>query len=179
MLCPICGFRSLSRGFTTLELVVVVAIVAILAAMAVPGFTPLMERWRVRQASEAMVSTLALARSEAVKRGGGIVVRRSAPCTSNGDWSCGWLLFYDVPGTAANESLRETEAFDGVTIQSTHGADDKPNRMEFSRWGELEGSGTREFVFSSARGVADAVAVVCLRPGGRIRTRHGVTTCAG
>lgn len=178
MQCPISGFRSHRRGFTTLELLVVVAIAAILAAIAVPSFTPIMERWRVRQASEDMVSTLALARSEAVKRGGRVVLRRNGPCSANGDWSCGWLLFYDVPGTEADESLRQTDAFHGVSIQSGHSATDKPNRMEFSRWGELEGSGTREFVFTPARGGSEAASLVCLAPGGRIRVRHGGTPCA-
>ena len=44
------------HGFTAVELMVVVAIVAILAALAGPSFAPLIERWRVRDAAEAPVS---------------------------------------------------------------------------------------------------------------------------
>ena len=43
-------------GFTAIELLVVVAIVAILTALAAPSFTPLIERWRVRQARESCVN---------------------------------------------------------------------------------------------------------------------------
>src|SRR5690606_27010438 len=43
-----------ARGFTLLEVMVVVAIVAVLAAIAAPGFNPLIERWRVRQAVDGL-----------------------------------------------------------------------------------------------------------------------------
>ena len=69
------------RGFTLLEVMVVVAIIAVLAALAGPSFTPLIERWRVRQAVENLQSTLFYARSEAIKRGGNVSIRK----TANGD----------------------------------------------------------------------------------------------
>ena len=66
------------QGFTAIELMVVVSIVAILAALAAPSFTPLIERWRVRSAIEHLTSTLYFARSEAIKRGGGITIDASS-----------------------------------------------------------------------------------------------------
>ncbi len=60
------------QGFTTIELMMVVAIMAILVALAGPSFAPLIERWRVRDAAESLTSTLYYARSEAIKRGGRI-----------------------------------------------------------------------------------------------------------
>ena len=53
-------------GFTAIELLVTVSVVAILAALAAPSFKPLIDRWRVRNALESMQSTLFLARSEAI-----------------------------------------------------------------------------------------------------------------
>lgn len=89
------------RGFTAVELMVVVSIIAILTAMAAPSFRPLIERWRVRSATNALESTLYFARSEAYKRGGNIVISRNAVdgnCTSTGntDWKCGWVVYHDV-----------------------------------------------------------------------------------
>ncbi|MBP6653225.1 MAG: prepilin-type N-terminal cleavage/methylation domain-containing protein, partial [Xylophilus sp.] len=60
------------KGFTLLEVMVVVSILAVLAALAAPSFTPMIERWRVRQAVEATTSMLYYARSEGVKRGGNV-----------------------------------------------------------------------------------------------------------
>ncbi len=89
-------------GFSAIELMVAVAIVAILAALAAPSFTPLLERWRVRQAVENMTSTLYYARSEAIKRGGRVGIQKVAQGTNgcklastNEEWGCGWFVFVD------------------------------------------------------------------------------------
>lgn len=58
-----------ARGFTAIELLVTIAILAVLAALAAPSFTPSLERWRVMQATEQLKSTLYFARSEAIKQG--------------------------------------------------------------------------------------------------------------
>ena len=73
-------------GFTAIELLVTVSVVAILAALAAPSFKPLIDRWRVRDALESMQSTLYLARSEAIKRGGGIAI------DATGGWDQGWKV---------------------------------------------------------------------------------------
>ena len=95
------------RGFTAIELMVVVAIMAVLAALAAPSFTPLMEGWRVRQATEALQSTIFYARSEAIKRGGNVAIQKlpnntggCTTATTNQAWDCGWLRA-DVAALAA------------------------------------------------------------------------------
>ena len=75
--------RQFATGFTAIELMVVVSIVAILAALAAPSFSPLIENWRVRESAEQLQSTLYYARSEAIKRGGQVLIQK-IPNNTNG-----------------------------------------------------------------------------------------------
>lgn len=100
--------RHFVTGFSAIELMVVVSIISILAALAAPSFTPLIENWRVREASEQLQSTLYYARSEAIKRGGQVVIQKipnnTNGCTSatdNSDWDCGWIVCQDTNGNGA------------------------------------------------------------------------------
>lgn len=57
-----------ARGFTLLELAIVLAVTAILAAMAVPTFASLVARQRLQAAAEHLKADIALARQEAGRR---------------------------------------------------------------------------------------------------------------
>lgn len=86
-------------AFTIIELVVTVAIVAILATIAVPAYTTIMTSNRMAGAINDFVGSLHVARSEAIKRGLNVVVCKSADgqlCTTTGNWSQGWLVFEDT-----------------------------------------------------------------------------------
>ena len=56
-----------SKGFTLVELMVVIAVVAILAAVAMPSYRDLMDNYRVHKAGEDVISVISNARSGAVK----------------------------------------------------------------------------------------------------------------
>ena len=89
------------HGFSLMEVMVTVGILAILAALAAPSFQPLIDKWRVQQTVENMKSTLYYARSEAIKRGGRVGIQKNddvADCTASTsqEWGCGWFVFEDV-----------------------------------------------------------------------------------
>lgn len=91
----------LSRGFSLVEVMVVVAIVAILASVAIPSFSVMMQKNRLSSAASALQVSLGLARSEAIKRGVDSVVTVAANTTA-GTWANGWTVFVDKTGTANN-----------------------------------------------------------------------------
>ena len=61
-------YRTATAGFTLVELMIGIAVVAILLTVVVPSFQHMMERARVRSAAESLVSALQFARSEAIKQ---------------------------------------------------------------------------------------------------------------
>jgi type IV fimbrial biogenesis protein FimT len=58
------------RGFTLVELIIAIAVVAILSAIAMPSFTQMIQNSRIRTAAESIQNGLQVARAEAVKRNG-------------------------------------------------------------------------------------------------------------
>lgn len=181
------GLRAfhVARGFTLLESMVVVAILAVLAALAGPNMVPVIERWRVRQAVEEMTGTIAFARSEAITRGGNVAVRRSTPDTAQcalaaqvSNWNCGWTVFDDVNGNGVQDSgedtLRQSSPLSSVTATnaSTLGAS-----YALTRWGSLQGGGSVAFAFASARSGSTVQTALCLGAGGRARAKPGIGTC--
>lgn len=74
-------------GFTLIELMVTVAVLAVLASLAAPSFSQLLAAQRVRTTGYDIVSDLVLARSEAIKRGENVTV---TPVASN--WALGWSV---------------------------------------------------------------------------------------
>lgn len=90
-----------SSGFTLVELVITVALAAIILSAAVPSFRTLIQNNRITAQVNEFVTALNLARSEAVKRGVSVRVCTSvdgASCAGSGDWQQGWIVFSDIDG---------------------------------------------------------------------------------
>jgi len=86
------------RGFTLIELMVSIAVLAILLGIAAPSFRSMTASSDLRGVSNELITTLAQARSEAIKRGGRVTVCMSADgaaCIATGGWEQGWIMFND------------------------------------------------------------------------------------
>ena len=97
-------------GATLLELMVVLAIAGILLAIGVPAFAALVQSSRLSSATNELVASLHLARSEAIKGNSRVVMcisETGTSCAASGGWHQGWLMFHDVNDNAA---LDEGEA---------------------------------------------------------------------
>ena len=91
-------------GTTLLELMVVLSIAGILLAIGIPAFSYLAHSSRLSSATNEMVSSLHLTRSEAIKRSSRVVMCTSATgtsCAASGGWHQGWLVFHDANNNAA------------------------------------------------------------------------------
>lgn len=88
-------------GFTLLELMFAIAVFAILVGLGVPTFSGIINANRVTTQTNELVSALAYARSEAVRRSEPVAICASADgatCAGSNDWSSGWIVFDDRGG---------------------------------------------------------------------------------
>ena len=86
-------------GFTLVELLITIVVVSILLAAGVPAFQSFIKNSRVTAQTNDLISTIQLARSEALKRGTNMVVCASSnqtTCTGKDTWADGWIVFSDL-----------------------------------------------------------------------------------
>lgn len=176
---PLAQARQFMTGFTAIELIVVVSIVAVLATLAAPSFAPLIDSWRVRQATEQLQSTLYYARSEAIKRGGRVAIQK-LPNNANGcttasstgikDWDCGWFVCADTNGNgtcnATDPVLQRYDAPANVQITRTGGG----ASIKLNRWGLVDGAWVGFSLVPLDKPTTNQAARgVCMSSGGRVR----------
>ncbi|MFL6565641.1 MAG: GspH/FimT family protein, partial [Burkholderiales bacterium] len=98
---------SYGRGFTLVELVVVLAVLALLLFVAVPSFASFLQNQQIRVAGDAIVNGLQVARAEAIRRNLSVQVAVNVPAT-------GWTV---------------SESDSGALIQSRTHEEGSPNAI--------------------------------------------------
>lgn len=91
-----------SRGFSMVETMVVLAVLAIAATLALPSFQGTLQRTRTATALNRITATLALARNHAVMRRRAVSVCPSEDgrhCRKDRIWEDGWIVFLDPDKT--------------------------------------------------------------------------------
>ncbi|MBK8069882.1 MAG: GspH/FimT family pseudopilin [Rhodanobacteraceae bacterium] len=121
--------RRRAAGFTMVELMITLAVIAILMAVSTPALRELNIRANVTSTTNDIVIALNLARSEAVKRG------RLVSVVANGaDWSNGWTVQSD-DGTVL--SSRNAVADNYRVLGAPTGAGAQTDRVIFTGTGAL------------------------------------------
>lgn len=125
---PRLGART--TGFTLIELMVTVAVAAVLLGVGLPSFREALQNQRVKTAASDMFLSLILARSEAIKRSANIDLARHST-----DWVEGW----DVRIASDSTVLRQNDALKNLTIACNTDADTAaetcPSSVTFNRSG--------------------------------------------
>ncbi|SDS81959.1 GspH/FimT family pseudopilin [Pseudomonas oryzae] len=105
-----------NRGFTLIEALVALALLAILSGLAAPSLSQFMHAQQIRRASIDLASAFILARQEAITRQRAVIITNIA-----GNWANGWRMFVDQDGDGIQDSgeqqLRVSDGIaDGVRI---------------------------------------------------------------
>lgn len=109
-----------SQGVTLIEILIALAIIAVLMAIAVPSYRYITYSSRVASEINSMTGSLQFARAEAIKQGLPVTVCASTTgtsCSGSNSWSTGWMVFSDANGNATVDAgeniLRQQAAFLG------------------------------------------------------------------
>ena len=81
-----------SRGVTLVELLIVLLLAAILFSAAMPAMHGILQRLRLRAATNDLAAAIDLTRSQAIARGGKVML---APLDPVIGWRQGWAVFID------------------------------------------------------------------------------------
>ena len=139
--------RMKASGFSLVELVITLALMAAMLAVGVPAFNNVMENNALAGAANRFISSLALARSEAVTRNIEVVMCRldssGNACGTSGTWADGWLIWADANkdnNVQATEIVTRDEGLDTVyTLVALN--NQFSQTITFSPIGEARGNG--------------------------------------
>lgn len=143
-------------GMTVVELLIIVAALAVVITLAVPGSAMLVEHYRLKAASADLVNGLNLARGEAIKRGSTVRVCPSSNgrfCRSDGDWAQGWLVYSDGNGDGTVQDIELIQSFDAPNVNVrviARGATEQNVGFTVAGLVPVEGSASGEFVLCHA-----------------------------
>jgi type IV fimbrial biogenesis protein FimT len=186
--------RACMRGFTMIEIVVVLAVMAMLMALGLPAMGEFLQNTQIRNAAEATMNGMQLARGEAVRRN--IQVRfqyvdtLDAACTLSASGPH-WIVSRNDPTSACDQAevidfLEPNDTSIPQIIQKRSNADGSPNAdytaldgvapantVVFTSLGRmLGGAGMNRINFSNPAGT-------CKHSGGNLRCLSVVVSTGG
>jgi type IV fimbrial biogenesis protein FimT len=157
--------RARSRGFTLIELMVTLTILAIMMGIAVPSFRTFVENQKVKTASFELMTSVMIARSEAIKRN----ATATLTPTASESWASGWSV------AAGTTTVHSQSTMDAVTITQMDAdkAEIAPTAITFGASGRPTGLPSGSRAYFKIASSADAVKCVKLDASGVPATANG------
>ena len=166
--------KSWQRGFTALELMVVMAIATILVTAGVPAFKNYSWNLRMKTAMDTLRTDMNLARGRAISHNTQTIIcpaTGSDDCSGSSAWQHGWIVFTDLNGDRSKQDgeplLKHTGPVELVDISSSQSR----SNLRFYPNGSAPGSNL-SILFCDQRG-ADHAGIIAVSNTGRIRMQSG------
>lgn len=146
-----------AKGLTLVELVVVVAIAAILTSIAAPSLTQTFESMRARSAGTDLYVSLARVRSEAIKRNTSVTLS-----PKEGGWAHGWKIA-DPANPDGNPLIEDHEALTNLSVAG-------PASVVYQSSGRVQGATPPSFQISGSHSESTRCVGVTLSGEPQVRT---------
>ncbi|WP_438951551.1 GspH/FimT family pseudopilin [Porticoccus sp.] len=169
-------------GFTLIELMISIVILAVLLGLAAPAFIELVRDNRIQTSADQFFTSLILARSEALKRNQPVVMCKSTDgenCTTADDWAGGWLTYADENADGALDSgepvINAQQGLPGGYTLTTKGSS-FTNQLTYRQDGSASGFDT--FVLCDAKGDTASAKEIVINIVGRPRMTKTTDNCS-
>ncbi|ARN72829.1 GspH/FimT family pseudopilin [Oceanicoccus sagamiensis] len=142
------------RGFTLVELMMTLAVAAIIMGVVLPGFNNLIQRTQMAADFNQLLGDLAYARSEAVKANIAVSICPTADQStcSGTDWTKDWLIFTD------NDSNRDRDGADTILrVRQASSSDITITLSDFAEDGGIRFEGDGKFEDADSASVGQMV----------------------
>lgn len=170
-----------SAGFTVIEMMVSLSVLAVILTLAVPSFHRFVQQQRLTATTNHLVAQLQFARGQAISRGSLVAAcpsRDGRRCTGGNRWEEGWIVYLD-PDKAGQPAgpqdvLRVVQAMPEHVIHSggRHRVRFRPSGVAY---------GTNLTIRVCPRREAESARAVVVSNPGRVRAVRDIdpTTCPG
>jgi type IV fimbrial biogenesis protein FimT len=156
-------------GFSAIELMITVAVIAITLTVAVPSLQTTIQNNKLAANTNQFVATLNFARSEAIKRGGRITIRKTSA-----NWESGWQVFTDIANFGTLNGNEEVLRIYGAlpTNYTLRGNNNFTNYISFMSSGSSNNIGSFAMCYRRDNNPApkpNASRVIIVNAAGRVR----------
>jgi type IV fimbrial biogenesis protein FimT len=180
----------LSAGFTLVELMVTLSLLAIILGFAVPGMQSLITSYRVSTLVNEFSSGLSHTRGEAVNRNmcvsmcisGNTTAANPTCSTTLNDWRFGWIIFADPDCNGGGNGARDVllQVYEGKADGPQMVSNGNSRRLTFISRGTLSSVNQADTFNVNTGGTAmTPTRTLCLDIAGRVRVGdYNLLTCS-